>query len=640
MLRTKIFKRLALVVVLFAVLSILLGVRTIQSRVLQEAQTRVRLDLSSAWAVYDSQLDKIRTIVALSAAKQAVIELCAAGDWDAPEVRNRLDRIRVRFGLDYLGVTDAEGQVRLRTTPPYAAGDYRTTDPVVAEALNGKAAAGMQLLSSAELAREAEGLREQAFLELENTPRARRTTREVETRGMVMTAAAPVTSQGGVTGVVYGGLLVNRNFELIDRIHEVVYGDEMYEGAPLGTATVFLHDSRIATTVRRANGNRALGTRVSKEVADRVLDNGEPWIGEAFVVRDWYLTAYEPIRDGHGEVIGMLYVGILKEPFVDYGRSLIWRYVGLSAFVLVVALVTAFLLAGRLAAPIHRLVEASNRMKDGSSAVPVPCEGACSETEALIHAFNGMTRTLAEREERLRQLNRSYMETLGFVSHELKSPVASIMNYVYLLREGKLGSLNEKQQRALRSIDSGGHRLVEMVRHYLNLSRIENGELSPAPATLAVRGEVVDPVLEALHGELEERGMRVDNRIGADVTVHADGNMIREVFENLLSNALKYGRAGGAIELTAEPRDGFVEFCVRNEGDGIPPDKMDRLFTKFSRLEDAGKAGAGKGTGLGLFITRHVVEAHGGTIRAESEYGRWAAFRFTLPAAQAAEEPA
>ena len=631
MLKIKLFRGFVVVVVLFSILSAVFGVRTINRHVIDEAQTRVRLDLNSAWSVYNSKLGEIETILQMTGGKQRLVDAMSAGNWDDPELQSRLERIRIRSGLDFLSVVSRDGKVVMRTWPPHRTGDYRVSDPAVSSALQGEPKTCMALLTASELTQEGTGLAEQAYMELDNTPYARRTNKRELTRGMVIEGAFPVQEGAQVLGAVYGGVLINRNFELIDRIRDVVYKDEEYRGVPMGTATIFLHDSRIATTVLRRNGNRALGTRVSKEVADRVLDNGLPWIGEAFVVNDRYITAYEPIRDGWNQIIGILYVGILKQPFEDTARGVAMRFVFVTLFVLVVSLVLAFIIAGRLAQPIHRLVEASNRMSGGDRPPPVETDNACHETEALIVAFNQMTDTLAEREERLRALNRSYMETLGFVSHELKSPVASIINYVYLLKEQKLGPVNERQGKALRAIDSGSQRLVEMVRHYLNLSRIENRELEPVPSRVPLLDEVLQPILDSDEAAAAEKNMTIVNNIERDVILHTDLNMTREVFENLVSNAIKYGREGGEIRVDAERANGFVEFSVWNQGEGIPPDRVDTLFEKFNRIEGS-KAARQKGTGLGLFITKHIVEAHGGTIEAESEYGKWARFTFRLPA--------
>ena len=631
MLRTKLFIWFALLVILFGVLSAYVGIKIINDRVIEEAQTRVSLNLSSAWALYNCRLQEVEIVLKLAANKEVVLEMAEGGKWTDPEVCNRLEKIRAGFGLDFLDVVGPDGKVMLRTTQPNIVGDYKTAEPAIVSALKGESMACMSAISNTDLKREGDNLAEKAYIELEDSPRARRTDRKEESRGMVMTCAAPIRKGVQVLGAVYGGVLVNRNNEMVDRIRDVVFRNEQYKGVPTGTATIFLNDSRIATTVRLRNGNRAIGTRASKEVADRVLDNGLPWIGDAYVLKDLYLTAYEPIKDGVGQTIGMLYVGILKQPFLDIGHSIIVRYVFLSIFVLLVSLVLAFLIAGRLAKPIHQLVEASNKMSNGDMHKPIMDKGTCREIELLVSAFNDMTSTLAEREQKLKALNRSYMETLGFVSHELKSPVATIMNYVYLLREKKLGQLTEKQEKAVRAIDRGGTRLIEMVRHYLNLSRIENNEVQPTCTKVALLDEVLKPIFDSADAELAANQMNLINNVGADVVLNVDVNMIREVFENLLNNALKYGRQGGAIQLNTKRIGDFVEFLFRNDGEGIPEDKYDAIFQKFSRIASSEAVKRQRGTGLGLFITKFIVEAHGGAIRVESKHGEWAEFIFTLP---------
>lgn len=638
MLRTKLFQAFALLVIVFGLLSGFFGIRLIQKRVVDEAQNQVTRDIGSAWAIFDSKQHDLKTIIDLVVIKKAVVDAAAEKVWTSEDLQHRLENIRTSFGLDFLTVVSPEGQVVMRASPPYNVGDFQAENPAIQRAMKGEHVSGITLMSSAELGKESADLLEKAFLVYEPTPRARPSPKTQEERGMVMISAAPILKGPQLMGVIYAGVMLNRNVDIVDRITETIYKNETYKGSPMGTATIFLGDCRIATTVRLPNGNRAIGTRASKEVADRVLDNGTPWVGPAFVVKDSYLTAYDPIRDMDNEVIGMLYVGRLERPFKEMGRSFMLRYGGISLIGLVAALLLALIVAGRLASPVHQLVEASERMHRGEGHTPIQAKSSCREIEDLVVAFNDMASALDEREgkltdanEALTGLNRSYMDMLGFVSHELKSPISSIMNYVFLLRQHKLGELTEAQEKAVRNIETNSKRIVEMVRHYLNLSRIENRELQPVLSRVAVLDEVVKPLLETFESDLAAHHMRVDNAITPDVMLRADLNMTREVFENLVSNAIKYGRENTPVTIGCHSVDGLVHFSIRNEGPGIPADKIRTVFQKFTRLEDDQHIRRQKGTGLGLFITEHIVKAHGGTIDVDSIPQEWVEFRFTMP---------
>ncbi|MGQ9662161.1 MAG: hypothetical protein ACUVWX_07470 [Kiritimatiellia bacterium] len=137
MLKYKLFRAFAILVALFGALSVVVGVRTINARVIAEAQTRVRLNLNSAWAVFNTTAEQVGTIVRLVAAKEKVVVACEEQEWDDPELLARLDRIRVNFRLDFLDLISPEGRVVLRTRSPHRTGDYRLADPAVAAALKG-----------------------------------------------------------------------------------------------------------------------------------------------------------------------------------------------------------------------------------------------------------------------------------------------------------------------------------------------------------------------------------------------------------------------------------------------------------------------------------------------------------------------
>lgn len=643
--RTRLFITFAALVIALGIISAGIGVSLIQDRVVKEAQSRVRSDLGSAWSVTNAELQQIETILKLAAEAPIIVDACFASNWPNQDVQNRLETIRMDFSLDFLSIVSAQGQVVARGIPPYATGDFRLSNPVIFKALKGQMVTSLEIMAAEELEHEQKGLAERAFLVLEETSHARPRRKTEETRGMVLMGAAPIIRGNQLVGVIYGGSLLNRNYGMVDRITEMVFKPIEPNGRATGTVTIFLQESRIATTVRLANGNRAIGTRASKEVADRVLDNGLRWEGRAFVVNDWYLTAYDPIRDVQGTVVGMLYVGFPERPYNELIRDAILRYLLLSIAGIGVALLLDFFLAERLSRPLKSLVAAAQKIYRGERPAPVSAKAAADEIADLMQTFNQMAAMITERETSLKSanaelartnasltsLNHGYMEMLGFIAHELKSPLATIMNYMFLIREEKLGALTEKQQRAVATIDNNLKLISEMARHYLDLSRIESGEFAPLTARVELLPDVLAPLFESHSAAAAERRMTFSNAVAADVALRADPNMTREVFENLLSNAIKYGREGGTIKIAAQAAGDVVRCSVANEGPGVAPEHIPALFRKFARLEQAQATPKQKGTGLGLFICKHIIEAHGGEIQVETRPGEGIEFIFTLP---------
>ncbi len=659
MLKAKLFKGFAILIIMFGVLSGFFAIRMIENRIIGEAQRRVQFDMNSALYVYHSKMEEIGTILQLAANKQAILEAAEKQDWTSQDIRKRLEIIRSKLKLDFLSVISIDSQVVLRTASSKISDYKSSTDPFFADVLSGKPVSSMKVFSREELSNENQDLADQAFIQLEESPRARLSNKKVEDRGMVMLGAAPIIKHNQVLGAIYGGILLNRNYNFVDSIKAAIYtkktiineegninnSTETDEDTSVGTATIFLYDVRIATTISMGYGKRALGTRVSKEVADCVLEGNGSWLGRAFVVNDWYLTAYHPISDYQGKIIGMLYVGLLEKPFQSIGNVILTRYIWILLAGLIMALVFSFWFSDRLARPIHRLEQATNQMRQGLNPGQIPVDKTTKETQNLIVAFNEMALSLAEREthlkeanekleeinESLKVTNRSYMETLGFVSHELKTPVATMMNYIFLLKEKKLGDLTEKQDKAVKNLDNNIKHVVEMIRHYLNLSRIENGVLQPNKTKVALKQEILNAILENFDADFISHKIKLENMLTEEISLNCDLNMIREVFENLISNAIKYGRDEGRLRITAKVNQDFIDFSVANEGEGIPPEKIGSIFQKFSRLEEQKAARKQKGTGLGLFITKHIVEAHGGTISVNSTPNEWTEFCFSLP---------
>jgi len=400
---------------------------------------------------------------------------------------------------------------------------------------------------------------------------------------------------------------------------------------------------RISTNVQDKQGRRAVGTRVSREVAEHVLEKGLSWTGRAFVVDTWYLSQYDPIKDPDGNIIGMLYVGELEQKYLDLRTSVVVLYLSVIIGGMVLAFLTFFFLTRNVLNPIKKLSEATKRLSSGEFSYRVPVSNK-DEVGDLSASFNHMAEQLEEQRgeighnqqeletlnNELKTINRNYMEMLGFVSHELKNPLASSMMSLYTVKDGYLGEISPAQKKSLESVAQSLEYFQEMILNYLDLSRLEKGELEINETQISLGPDLISPVLEGFAGGLQEKKMRVENHIPEDTVLCADSNLLRIVYDNLISNAIKYGRDGGSIELDAYENNNMVTLSVRNDGEGIPPDKLPKLFKKFSRLDSPEYAGK-KGTGLGLYTCKEIVDKHGGEIWANSKLGEWVMFSFTIP---------
>ena len=647
-LRKRIFFNFVLVIALFGVLAAVLGVVLINHNILDEAQRRVSLDLRSAWCVFQNELDTLRLFVGVLGPGRRVSS--AYADPESEKHRAALEAVRRQNGFDYLTLTDKRGRVILRTLEPYNTGDYLSNDPFITRALKGETVSGFAWIGHRRLQAEGGDLEERAFVVFEPTKKAKPRAKDSESSGMVLMAAAPVRDEkGGILGVLYAGTLLNRNHDLVDKIRSVVFEDKIYKGSHLGTVTIFQWDTRIATNVVNAKGNRAIGTRVSGDVYDKVLENNLNWYDRAFVVNDWYISAYDPIHDVEGKTVGILYVGVLAEKYDDLKRSLWKIYGGISFGVAVLVLGIGLMFSNQLTGSLRKLADAAGQISKGDLDLNVPEPRTDDEVLDLTRSFNAMAESLRDREAKLKatnekleeantslqQINANYLDMLGFVSHELKNTLGVIYTSARALGKGIAGNLNESQTALVRSISNSIDSAVNMTRSYLDLARIEKGELRVNKRSIDISDLVLMPVVEELKPLIAEKGARIEKNFTQGLQVIGDPDLLRIVYKNLLVNALKYGKSGGKIRLASRSEKQYERFEVWNEGEGIPREKIGRLFEKFVRLEHAKEND--RGTGLGLFITKEIIEKQGGEIWAESEAGQWVNFIFTLPKALGAK---
>jgi signal transduction histidine kinase len=246
---------------------------------------------------------------------------------------------------------------------------------------------------------------------------------------------------------------------------------------------------------------------------------------------------------------------------------------------------------------------------------------------------------LAETNAKLDRSNRNYMKMLGFVTHELKAPLAAVQSLIDVLLADLYGELPEKARHPLTRIRRSCEDLQGMVKNYLDLSRAERGELTASPQSIDLRDEVLDPCVAMAEPLFESRGITLGTEYPADLmVVEADPELLRIALSNYLSNAAKYGREGGTARLSVRIDGEEIALSVWNEGPGFTPEEEQKLFSQFSRIRNKSTADK-RGSGLGLFLARQIAEQHGGRVWAESEPGSWAAFHFAFPvAASRAEE--
>jgi two-component system NtrC family sensor kinase len=644
--RTRQMLGFALVVGVMGSVTTWAGFSFLSKTIFKEAQLRVEMDINSAWAAYREEVAQLESAVSMSA-QRASLHRGVQNRLNNQMLSTELEVVRTRFGLDFLTLVRSDSVIVARSRTPYLSGDTMLIDPVLAEAFQGRIGSGTVVVSEAFLHREGDALVALAHIPLVETERAVPRHQLVENRGLVLMAAVPILDTGeNVIGVVYGGILLNRKFELVDRIREAVFGDMTYEGSPVGTVTIFLWDVRIATNVMQLDKTRALGTRVSEEVYHTVLEKGKRFADRAFVVNDWYLSAYDPIRDPTGQIVGIIYVGLLEKKYLAYRSSLATQFLGISFASLLLSAVVAFYLSSTLRRPIQQLVTAARELSAGNLKTRVNISRASQETSELAAAFNSMAASLGKRNQELEQTtletnkayleadekNRAYLEMLGFVTHELKSPLASIVFAIESVRDGILGPITSPQEAVLKSAANSADYLHNTIANYLNLSRIEEGALKLELSEAAFASDIIRPVLERLTETAADQQMTIEVDVPPAYRGWCDTGLLTAVFQNLLSNAIKYGRTGGKIKIAcSQAAEGFT-FSVFNEGRGFSPQVADQLFAKFFRWTDK-EQDTRSGTGLGLFVTRRIIELHGGQIWAESEEGHWAKFTFTLPQA-------
>jgi two-component system NtrC family sensor kinase len=621
---------------LVGAVSLIVGGRLLYKAVLSEATNRVRLDLNTAREIYHNRIKGVEVVLDTTSLGSGFRDDLKIQDTSA--LVNRLRRL-ARYGeLDFAGIVMKEGTTLCRIGPhPIPTKKTQVPNPIANLARRQLVPiSGTVVLSKEFLLAENPRLADQAMIRGLPTPRAAPRAEEEQTAGMALAAAIPVLEGRQLIGILYGGILLNRNFSIVDQVRDTVFQQEIYKGRNIGTATIFFNDTRISTNVLTPGKERAIGTRASKEVGKQVLQAGLKWTGRAFVVSDWYITAYEPIVDIFGDRVGMLYVGVLEAKYVDIRNKALSVFILLTIAGIALAIGLGYFLQSIILQPVYRLIAAGNEVSHGNFS---PSVGPISTSEigVLQKTFVDMFTSLQERDRRLKAeseiklLQSEKQASIGRlaagVAHEINNPLTGVLTFTHMLLQRK--DIGGEMRSDLETIAQQTERVRKIVKNLLDFSR--QTALNPEPTDI---NHLVESVVSMMKNQALVKGVTLQCNLDQGLPLLTlDANQIQSVLLNLLLNALDATKQEDTIEvatgigISAEDADRKgVEITVRDTGCGIPAEHLDKLFDPFFSTKEVGQ-----GTGLGLAISYGIVQRHGGAIRVQSEVNKGSAFTVWLP---------
>ncbi len=493
---------------------------------------------------------------------------------------------------------------------------------------------------------------------------------DIETRGLVSRTVVSIRDeQGHVIGFLDGGILLNNSTQLVDQISNLIYPQRDGFNRHVGTVTVFLDDLRVSTNVPLSSENsegRAIGTRVSHEVHSKVLNEGKEWLDRAYVYDAWYITAYQPIHDQSGKVIGMLYTGYLIWPLIEtYLTNL-----GEISIIIVLLLLASGLIVHRgardLFDPIERihkvvklvqlgkdkrigtlglddqheltlLAKQFDKMLDLLHERNQEIQQAALELECKVHS---RTASLKEKTEELelhiKLLNQArdklvvneklaaLGELTAGIAHEINNPTAVILGNVELMKF-ELGDEVSRVEEEVHAIMEQIDRIRNITRSLLQYSR--HGGVQDE-ITWQHINPIVDESITLVKTGAKKRDMVYVSNLNAKTSVEVNRNQLLQILVNLQMNAIHAMDGQGTLTISSEDwvENGISHGAivhVEDEGCGIKEEQLKRIFSPFYTTKR-------DGTGLGLSVSQSILSQIGGEIRVESEVGKGSRFSIYL----------
>lgn len=533
---------------------------------------------------------------------------------------------------------------------------------------------GLMVLSPERLARIDPELAVTASIPIVATLRAQNPDKGVEGRGLLSRSLLPVPDLAGkVAWYLDGGILFNRDTRIVDHIRDLVYDKGTLPERSIGTVTIFLDNIRISTNVPLhffPQGNetqgRALGSLVSEEVREKVLNRGELWVDRAFVFNDWFISAYAPLEDIRGQRVGMIYTGFSESPFI---HNYLLNIIELGTILMLVLLVSGLLVyrgAYSLLLPIERIHHVVQAVQSGRN-IRIGALGLDRENELsnlaeqfdrmldLLQRRNAQIQSAAEQlemkvEERTRSLQDKTLElernvallnetrqqlvtnekltalgelTAG-IAHEINNPTAVILGNMELMRY-ELGDNADLVKEEIDLVIQQVMRISTIIRSLLQYSR--PGEFN-APLEMQSITPIIEETMVLVRHSIKKQEVILITELSATCLVQVNRPQLLQVLINLVVNAAHAMDGKGRIwvrtyDWLQQDVPIGVKIEVEDEGSGIAPELLGRIFDPFYTTRK-------DGTGLGLSLSYGIIKRIGGTIEVSSTLGKGTVFTIGL----------
>jgi two-component system, NtrC family, sensor kinase len=611
--------------------SAVVGVWLIGKGISEQAQSKARLDLNSAWLIYYNRLEHMRTTLRLAGMGGQLVEAVQGQHWDV--LRTEASGLEKAWGYDYVSILDPKGRVLARANG--STDEQPVLTPLVTAVVGGKSdAVGTLVHDAATLARESPKAAERARIVLRTSDRSAQPPREISSGLVIEGAAAIRDTNGTLIAILRAGALLNHDQETVDIIKTTIFPQDPSDGHTTGGSSLCLGDVRVASSIRTESGERAVGTTVDPIVRHRVLDEDRTLVDRATVLGNSYFTAYQPIRDPVGRAIGILSLGVPERNFALLRYEALAIFIGIVLCGAVVAFILAGLVGRRILYPIEELAATMHSYEKGDMELRMrPFTRTPTELVELGNGLRAMARALRERQLQLKyhtekQLGKA--ERLAMigrlsagVAHEINNPLGGILLFSSLLL--KKADPDGRDHSALERICNEAKRCQQIVQGLLDFARPREPKREQFVLEL-----VVERALQLVIGQSLFHNIQVIKEYAEPKPEgYFDPAQLQQVLLNLIVNAAEAMNGQGVLTLVTQNVENgtAAQIEVADSGCGIAPENLDRLFEPFFTTKEVGR-----GTGLGLSISRSIVESHHGSIWAESQHGVGTRFFIRLPA--------